>query len=64
MTSVLRECGSCGTVSALGAHRAYLGAGTVLRCPSCGDVGLRIAVLPDRSVVCLSGSWLLELPRR
>jgi hypothetical protein len=64
MTAVRRGCGSCGAVSAVGAHRAYQGAGTVLRCPSCGDVGMRIAVLPDRHVVRLSGSWLVELPRR
>jgi predicted RNA-binding Zn-ribbon protein involved in translation (DUF1610 family) len=63
MTGVQRGCQSCGKVSALGAHRAYQGAGMVLRCPNCGDVGLRIAVLDDRHVVHLAGSWLIELPR-
>jgi hypothetical protein len=62
MTSVDRGCGSCGTHSAVGAHRAYRGAGTVLRCPACGDVGLRIAILGDRHVVQLRGSWTLEVP--
>jgi predicted RNA-binding Zn-ribbon protein involved in translation (DUF1610 family) len=64
MTAVPRACGSCGAVNAVGAHRAYLGAGTVLRCPACGDVAMRIAVLADRHVVELRGRWLIELPRR
>lgn len=63
MTAVIRRCQSCGTRSAVGAHRAYRGAGAVLRCPVCGDVALRIAALPDRHVVQMSGTWLVELPR-
>lgn len=62
MTSVDRGCGACGTHSAVGAHRLYRGAGQVLRCPACGDVALRIATLPDRHVVHLRGSWLLDVP--
>ena len=62
MTRALRRCQSCGTESVLGAHRAYRGAGTVLRCPACGDVGLRIASLPDRHIVRLAGEWMMELP--
>jgi Family of unknown function (DUF6510) len=64
MTVVPRACGSCGEVNAVGAHRAYMGAGTVLRCPVCGDLAMRIAVLADRTVVQLTGSWVIELPRR
>ena len=33
-----RRCHSCGAENALGAHRAYQGAGVVLRCPACADV--------------------------
>jgi ribosomal protein S27AE len=62
MTRALRRCQSCGTRSALGAHRAYRGAGTVLRCPVCGDVGLRVASLPDRYIVRFAGEWTIELP--
>jgi hypothetical protein len=47
----------------VGAHRAYAAAGVVLRCPGCGAVALRIAVLPDRHVVQLTGTWTFELPR-
>ncbi len=61
MTTVCRRCSSCGTRSAVGAHRAYHGAGPVLRCPACGDPALRIAVLSDRHVVCLTGAWELEV---
>ena len=61
MTTARRLCSSCGAESMLGAHRAYLGAGWVLRCPACEDVAARIAVLPDRHVVLLSGRWLMEI---
>jgi len=63
MTAVRRGCASCGQVNAVGAHRAYQGAGAVLRCPACSDVALRIAVLPDRHVVSMSGTWTLDVPR-
>jgi len=63
VTAVVRACGSCGTEAAVGAHRAYRGAGVVLRCPGCGDVAIRIAQLPDRNVVLARGSWSIELPR-
>lgn len=63
MTAAPRRCQSCGTRSAIGAHRAYRAAGAVLRCPVCGDVALRIASLRDRHVVRLSGEWTLDLPR-
>jgi hypothetical protein len=63
VTAVVRACGSCGTEAAVGAHRAYRGAGVVLRCPGCSDVAIRIAQLPDRNVVLVRGSWSIELPR-
>ena len=42
-----RECGDCGTVAAIGAYRAYRGAGVVLRCPGCGSPGLRVVELTE-----------------
>jgi hypothetical protein len=63
MTTVPRRCQSCNTVSPVGAHRAYRGAGIVLRCPACGDLALRIATLPDRQIVLLQGEWTLERRR-
>jgi hypothetical protein len=62
MTTALRGCHSCGTVAAVGAHRAYRGAGVVLRCPGCGDLALLVAELPGRHVVQLAGAWRLDLP--
>ena len=63
VTTIARTCGGCGTTAAIGAHRAYRGAGTVLRCPNCADVAIRIARLPDRDVVQVRGAWSVELPR-
>jgi hypothetical protein len=63
VTGALRTCGSCGTTAPVGAHRAYVGAGTVLRCPACSDVALLVTALPDRLVVELRGSWAVQLPR-
>jgi Family of unknown function (DUF6510) len=57
MTSVLRTCPSCGDRRPLGAHRAYRGAGIVLRCPSCEDVAVRIGVREERLVVDWRGSY-------
>jgi hypothetical protein len=62
MTAAERRCHSCGTRSALGAHRAYLGAGAVLRCPACDAAAMRIVSLPERHLVVLDGEWTLELP--
>jgi predicted RNA-binding Zn-ribbon protein involved in translation (DUF1610 family) len=47
VTAVVRACGSCGTAAPVGAHRAYRGAGVVLRCPSCGAVAVRICLSPE-----------------
>jgi hypothetical protein len=63
VTTAPRGCQSCGQVHAIGAHRLYRGAGPVLRCPNCGDIALRVAMLPDRYVLQLVGAWRLEIPR-
>jgi len=63
ITAVVRSCGSCGTAAPVGAHRAYRGAGVVLRCPGCEDVAIRIVQLPDRTVLEVRGAWVVELPR-
>ena len=55
MTVVERECGDCGTVAAIGAYRAYLGAGVVLRCHGCGSPGLRVVELTEGFSVSWAG---------
>jgi hypothetical protein len=60
ITRAERVCQSCRARSAAGAHRAYQGAGVVLRCPACGDVAARISVLPQKRVVELRGIWVLD----
>ena len=61
MTTAHRDCQSCGANNAVGAHRAYRGAGWVLRCPDCGDVAATIGVLEERHVVQLYGRWLIDI---
>lgn len=55
--TMLEHACVCGDRNPGGAHRCYQGAGIVLRCPTCGAVGLRVAKLPDRYVVELRGAW-------
>jgi hypothetical protein len=61
ITSAERVCQSCQARSAAGAHRAYRGAGIVLRCPACGDVAARISVFPEKRVVQLLGVWFVNV---
>jgi hypothetical protein len=57
VTQVVRRCHSCGAENPLGAHRAYEGAGTVLRCPACDDVALLVGVRDDRLVLEWRGTF-------
>jgi hypothetical protein len=57
-TAAERICPSCSARHPTGAHRAYVTAGIVLRCPTCGDVAARIAELPGRQLVELRGTWI------
>jgi Family of unknown function (DUF6510) len=64
ITTARRVCRSCGAERAIGAHRAYRGAGIVLRCPACHDLAAILALLPDRTRVWLAGEWTIETPPR
>jgi hypothetical protein len=57
VTTIQRRCQSCGAENALGAHRAYEGAGVVLRCPACEDVAVLIGVREDRLVFEWRGTF-------
>lgn len=64
LTAAKRRCQTCGAERLVAEHRLYRGAGDVLRCPVCGDIGLVITALPDRHIVGLEGGWLMELAHR
>jgi hypothetical protein len=60
ITSAERICQSCGTQAAIGAHRAYLGAGIALRCPHCGDIAAVLGSIGDHGhLLELRGRWIL-----
>jgi hypothetical protein len=63
MTDAPHTCQSCGAKTPVGAHRLYLGAGRVLRCPVCDQIALVAATLNDRHVVHLDGAWRIAIPR-
>ena len=62
ITTVRRRCQSCHTEHPVAAHRAYRGAGTVLRCPHCGDVGVRIGECGEQLVLEWRGSYRVDRP--
>jgi hypothetical protein len=63
VTSMQRRCHSCGAESPLAAHRAYQGAGVVLRCPACADVALRIGMSDERLVFEWRGTFTAPRPQ-
>jgi hypothetical protein len=59
-TTIRRRCQACSDDRLLGEHRAYRGAGVVLRCPSCGAVAVVIAVLGERLGVQWRGTFRVD----
>jgi hypothetical protein len=57
MTTARRVCDGCGEEHAIGAHRAYTGAGIVLRCPGCDAVAATLSVLAVAYVGAINGVW-------
>jgi Family of unknown function (DUF6510) len=56
-TSIDRRCQSCGDQRPIADHRAYHGAGVVLRCPSCSDVALIIGTAATKVTIELRGTF-------
>lgn len=56
-STMLRRCASCGEEHALGAHRAYRGAGVVLRCPGCGAAAMLIGIRDEQLTVQARGTY-------
>ena len=59
-TSMPRRCQSCREVGPLAAHRLYRGAGLVARCPHCGDLAVKVALLGERVMVEWRGTYELR----
>lgn len=65
MTIVPGKCAHCGTVHMVGELRAYMRApGTVLRCPVCSEVVLRIVETDDATYLDARGAAYLRFERR
>jgi hypothetical protein len=58
-TSMERRCQSCRQSGALASHRLYRGAGLVVRCPSCGDLAMKVGELGERVTVEWRGTYEL-----
>ena len=58
VTSAERICQSCHAQNPIGAHLSYPGAGTVLRCPACGDMAATIMERPGGYTVSTQGTWM------
>ena len=62
LTSARGRCDNCGAVAEIGAVMVYSNApGTVLRCPRCGAVLMRIAGSEDRYWLDVRGITWLEI---
>jgi len=65
MTASPTECAHCGNVGEIGTLLAFTQApGTVLRCPVCENVMLRIVETPDAIYLDARGAAYLRLERR
>ena len=62
MTLVQVTCTGCGTTNMIGATAAYMhGMGTVIRCPSCDTVLIRIAQIKGRYLLDMRGVRVLQM---
>lgn len=57
-------CAHCGAVNMVGAMRAWVGGpGSVLRCPACDGVVLRVVTTPRGTLVDVRGAAYLRFER-
>jgi Family of unknown function (DUF6510) len=65
MTATPGRCAHCGTVNMVGAMRAYTrGPGSVLRCPACDEVVLRVVETTEATYIDARGAAYLRFERR
>ncbi len=62
MTLVQATCAGCGATDAIGALAAYMhGMGTVIRCPSCDTVLIRMVHAKERCWLDMRGVRVLQI---
>jgi Family of unknown function (DUF6510) len=62
MTLAQATCAGCGTTDAIGALAVYMyGMGTVIRCPSCDTVLIRVAQAKGRYFLDMRGVRVLQI---
>jgi ribosomal protein S27E len=62
MTIVQVTCAGCGTTDAIGALAVYMhGMGTVVRCPSCDTVLIRVAQIKGRTFLDMRGVRVMQI---
>jgi hypothetical protein len=62
MTLVQATCTGCGTTGAIGALAAYMhGMGTILRCPVCDNVLIRVAQIKGCYWLDMQGVRVLQI---
>jgi len=62
MTLVQATCRGCGATKAIGATAAYMhGMGTIIRCPSCDTVLIRVAQARGRTFLDMRGVRVLKI---
>ena len=65
MTAIPGRCAHCGEMHVIGELRAYVHApGTILRCPACGGVILRVVETPTATYIDARGAAFLRFDRR
>ena len=64
LTTARATCASCGASGEVGTLRMWaVEMGAVLRCPTCGDVVLRLTSTPHGVWMDLSGARSIAIPR-
>jgi len=62
MTLVQATCRGCGATKAIGATAAYMhGMGTIIRCPSCDTVLIRVAQARGRTFLDMRGVRVVQI---
>ena len=62
MTLAQATCTGCGITNAIGATAAYMhGMGTILRCPSCESLLIRVAQAKGRIFLDMRGVHVLQI---